>query len=424
MRRRIGLDSLAAVATNQDVLEFNPFLPEVHADPYPLYRRLRELDPVHQTVMPGVWVLTRYADCLAVLRDAGRFSSDSRNSDAFAEFRRMFADQIPEFLDETRARSMLFVDPPDHTRLRTLVNKAFTARVVEAMAPHIREIVDGLLHAIEARGGETFDVVADVAYPLPTTVICEILAIPEDDREEFRRWSPDLVRALDPFIGPDLLPQVNAAAEWFRQYFDRVIEERRRSPGDDVLSGLVHAQEQGDRLTREELLSTSILLLVAGHETTVNLVGNGMLALLRHPDQLERIRAEPALIRPAVEELLRYDSPVQLTGRTAMEDVEIGGRPIRKGQQVITSIGAANRDPARFERPDDLDIGREDNHHLAFSGGIHFCLGAPLARAEGQAAIGAMTRRFPRMELAIDQVELRPTVTLRGPARLPVRLAG
>jgi pimeloyl-[acyl-carrier protein] synthase len=268
-----------------------------------------------------------------------------------------------------------------------------------------------------------FDVVADVAYPLPTTVICEILAIPEEDREEFRRWSPDLVRALDPFIGPDVLPQVNAAAEWFRAYFERVIDVRRRSPGDDVLSGLVHAQEHGDRLTREEVISTSILLLVAGHETTVNLIGNGTLALLRHPEQRERLRSDPGLIRSAVEELLRYDSPVQLTGRTLLEDVELEGRRMRKGNQVIASLAAANRDPARFRDPDELDIGREDNHHLSFSAGIHFCLGAPLARVEGQAAIGAMTRRFATMELATDDVEWRPTVTLRGPARLPVRHA-
>src|SRR5438105_6115680 len=241
------------ITTDQDVLDFNPFLPEVHADPYPVYRRFRELDPVHQTMMPGVWLLTRYAECLAVLRDDRRFSSDSRNSDVFLEFRKMFADQVPELLDETRARSMLFVDPPDHTRLRTLVNKAFTARVVESMAPHIRELVEGLLDGVEERGDGTFDVIADVAYPLPVTVICEMLAIPEEDRAEFRRWSPDLVRALDPFIGPEILPQVNAAAEWFRAYFERAIEERRRSPGDDVLSRLVHAQEHGDRLTREEV---------------------------------------------------------------------------------------------------------------------------------------------------------------------------
>jgi pimeloyl-[acyl-carrier protein] synthase len=409
------------MTTEQGVLEFNPFLPEVHADPYPVYRRLRELDAVHATVLPGVWLLTRHADCLAVLRDDRRFSSDSRNSDLFSEFREMFGDQIPELLDETRARSMLFVDPPDHTRLRTLVNKAFTARVVESMAPHIREIVDALLDRVVQRGQETFDVVAEVAYPLPTTVISEILAIPEQDREEFRRWSPDLVRALDPFIAPDILPQVDAAARWFRDYFERVIEERRRSPGDDVLSGLVHAQEHGDRLTREEVISTAILLLVAGHETTVNLIGNGTLALLQHPGERERLRADPGLIRSAVEELLRFDSPVQLTGRTLLEDVEIDGRELRRGNQVITSVAAANRDPERFHDPDRLDLGRQDNHHLAFSAGIHFCLGAPLARAEGQAAIGAMTRRFPAMRLATDEVQWRPTVTLRGPARLPVR---
>ena len=292
------------------------------------------------------------------------------------------------------------------------------------MTPHIHEVVAGLLDRVVERGEDTFDVIGEVAYPLPTTVISEILAIPEEDRDEFRRWSPDLVRALDPFIAPDILPQVSAAAEWFRTYFERVIEERRRSPGDDVLSGLVHAQEHGDRLTRDEVIATAILLLVAGHETTVNLIGNGILALVGHPDQRRRLRADPALIRPAVEELLRFDSPVQLTGRTLLEDAEIGGRTLRKGNQVITCVAAANRDPARFTDPDRLDIERQDNHHLAFSAGIHFCLGAPLARAEGQAAILAMTQRFRSMELGVDEVEWRPTVTLRGPARLPVRVAG
>ena len=412
------------MSVEEGLLQFNPFLPEVHADPYPTYRRLRELDPVHGTLIPGVWLLTRHADCLAVLRDERRFSSDSRHSDFFAEFSAMFAEQIPDLLDETRARSMLFVDPPDHTRLRTLVKKAFTARVVETMTPHIHEVVAGLLDRVVERGEDTFDVIGEVAYPLPTTVISEILAIPEEDRDEFRRWSPDLVRALDPFIAPDILPQVSAAAEWFRTYFERVIEERRRSPGDDVLSGLVHAQEHGDRLTRDEVIATAILLLVAGHETTVNLIGNGILALVGHPDQRRRLRADPALIRPAVEELLRFDSPVQLTGRTLLEDAEIGGRTLRKGNQVITCVAAANRDPTRFTDPDGLDIERQDNHHLAFSAGIHFCLGAPLARAEGQAAILAMTQRFRSMELGVDEVEWRPTVTLRGPARLPVRVAG
>jgi pimeloyl-[acyl-carrier protein] synthase len=372
--------------------------------------------------MPGVWILTRHADCLAVLRDDRRFSSDSRNSDVFQMFREMLGEDAPELLDETRAQSMLFLDPPDHARLRTLVNKAFTARVVQGMIPRIREIVGTLIDAIEQRD-ETFDVISGLAYPLPITVICEILAIPGPDRPEFRRWSPDLVLVLDPFVDPAILPRVDTAAQWFIQYFERVIEERRHSPGDDLLSGLVHAQEHGDRLTRDEVISTAVLLLVAGHETTVNLIGNGMLALLRNQEQLEGLRADPGLVRGAVEEVLRYDSPVQLTGRTAMQDVEIGGRAIAKGHQVIEILGAANRDPARFPDPDRFDVGREDSHHLSFSAGIHFCLGAPLARAEAQVAFGEVARRFRTLELVTDEVRWRPTVTLRGPAELPVRFS-
>jgi len=406
------------------VLEFNPFLPEVHSDPYPAYAQLRELDPVHKGMFPGVWILTRYADCLLILRDP-RFSSDSRKSELFELFREMVGQQSPGLLEENRARSMLFVDPPDHTRLRTLVNKAFTPRVVESLRPHMQDIVDELLTAVLEAGSGTMDVVADLAYPLPIRVICEMLGVPPEDREVFRQWSSDLVVSLDPIISVELFERANRAAEAFTDYFLGLIRDRRAHPRSDLLSGLIQAEDEGRSLTEDELISTCILLLVAGHETTVNLIGNGVLSLLRHPQEMGQLRAEPSLIRTAVEELLRYDAPVQLTGRTVLEDMEIGGRPIDKGHQVVAVLGAANRDPAQFPDPDRLDLGRNDNRHLAFGSGIHFCLGAPLARAEGQVAIATLLRRVPRIELATEEeLEWRETVTLRGLKSLPVRFGG
>ena len=398
-------------------LEFNPFLPETRADPYPQYRRLRELDPVHPS-FPGVWILTRYRDVAAVLRDPVTFSSDSRNSDLYQAFRQANQDESLSLIEGQTGRTMLFSDPPDHTRLRTLVSKAFTARAIEAMRPHIKEITDRLLEPLRDEG--RFDVVADHAYPLPVTVICEMLGIPPDDRHLFHTWSQDLVLVLDPMVTVETLDRVAQALVSFRQYFDALVSERRANPTEDLLSALITAEEEGRRLTGDELRSTCILLLVAGHETTVNLISNGMLALLRRPDQLDRLGREPGLIRNAIEELLRYDSPVQLTGRTVMRDLEIEGKPIRRGEQVVGVVGAANRDPEQFSDPELLDVTRRDIRHLSFSAGIHYCLGAPLARVEGQIAIGEVVRRFPRLQLVTEALEWRETVTLRGLRSLPV----
>lgn len=399
-------------------LEFNPFLPEMRADPYPLYRRLRSEDPVHQS-FPGVWILTTYADCVAVLRDPDRFSNDSRNSDLYQAFRAARGRE-PTVMEDSAGRTMLFIDPPEHTRLRNLVNKAFTARRIEGLRPHIREIVSGLLDDIEASGRDTFDLVDEVAYPLPVTVICEMLGVPSQDWDQFHRWSSALVVTLDPIMSDEVLGPANQAALAFADYFTALLADRRARPRDDLLTAMIAAEDRGERLTEQELLAMCILLLIAGHETTVNLIGNGMLALLRHRDQLERLVQRPSLIRTATEEFLRYDSPVQFLGRTLMEDVEIGGRRIRKGEQVVPVIGAANRDPAQFPDPDALDIGRPDNRHLSFGGGIHFCLGAPLARAEGQIGIAELVARFPNLELATETFERRETVTLRGLKSLPV----
>lgn len=395
-----------------DVL-FNPFLPEFHADPYPAYHRLRELDPVHQTPL-GLWVLTRYDDVLMALRDA-RFGREG-----FAPLLEAVYGSPGD--TSTLPRSMLFQDPPDHTRLRGLVNKAFTPRVIEGMRSHIQGIVDRLLDRVEDKG--SMDLIEDLAYPLPVTVICEMLGVPVEDHPAIRQWSADVARSLDAIglaTNNEVIERGRAGRRALAEYFRRLVPERRRQPRHDLLSALIAAEEQGDKLSEGELISTCILLFIAGHETTVNLIGNGMLALLRHPDQLRLLREDPALIPSAIEELLRYDSPVQRTARVSSERVEVGGRTIDKGAMVVAAVGAANRDPAHFSDPDRLDVTRRDNRHLSFGFGIHFCLGAPLARVEGQVAIGTLLRRRPRIELATATPEWRESSTLRGLKALPLR---
>jgi pimeloyl-[acyl-carrier protein] synthase len=398
------------VATTE--LLFNPYHPEFHANPYPFYHRLRAEDPVHQTPL-GFWVLTRYDDVVTALRDP-RFGR--------AGFEPLLEAVYGAPTDSGRLQaSMLFRDPPDHTRLRGLVNKAFTPRVIEAMRPRIRGIVDTLLDRVqEARA---MDVIADLAYPLPVTVICEMLGVPVDDRGRIKEWSADVARSLDAIgMGAD-----SVVAERGRQgrralgdYFRGLMAERKKAPRGDLLSLLIAAEEQGDKLSEGELLSTCVLLFIAGHETTVNLIGNGLFALLGHPDQLSMLRENPSLIQSAVEELLRYDGPVDRTARITNADVELGGRKIPKGNLVVAAIGAANRDSAHFPDPDRLDITRRDNRHIAFGFGIHFCLGAPLARVEGQIAIGTLLRRLPALALGTPAPEWRGSSVLRGLKALPV----
>jgi pimeloyl-[acyl-carrier protein] synthase len=393
-------------------LVYNPLLPEFHANPYPFYRRLREEDPVHLSPL-GVWVLTRYEDAVMVLRDP-RFGREGIAE--LAEARLGAARVRP-----TNARDMLFRDPPDHTRLRALVSRAFTPRVVEAMRPHIQEIVDGLLDRVE--GARAMDVIEDLAYPVPVRVICEMLGVPPSDQEVFRHWSADIARSLDAALFPadsSIVTRGQEAGDALREYFRSLIAVRRKHPQPDLLSALIAAEEQGDKLSEAELLSTCVLLLIAGHETTVNLIGNGLLALLQHPVELRALADDPALIQTGVEELLRYDGPVQRTSRMTMADVEIGGKQISKGSVVVAAIGAANRDPAYFPDPERLDIARKDNRHIAFGFGIHFCLGAPLARIEGQVAIGTLLRRMPALKLVSDTPEWRESSVLRGLKTLPV----
>ncbi len=394
-------------------VRFNPLLPEFHANPYPFYHRLREEDPVHQSPM-GFWVLTRYDDVLLVLRDP-RFGREG-----FAPLLSAVYGQDGQD-GGSRPRSMLFRDPPDHTRLRNLVNRAFTARVVENLRPRIQQIVDQRLDRVQ--DNKKMDLIADLAYPLPVTVICEMLGVPTGDHDRIRQWSADVARSLDA-IGlpsdPGIVERGRSGRRALADYFLELIPERRKRPAQDLLSLLIAAEEQGDRLTEGELLAMCILLFIAGHETTVNLIGNGVLALLQHPEQLARLRSEPTLIQGAVEELLRYDSPVQRTGRVTTVAVEIGGRKIEAGALVVAAIGAANRDPKHFPDPDRLDITRRDNHHVAFGFGIHFCLGAPLARLEGQIAISTLLRRMPALQLATTTNEWRDSSTLRGLKALPV----
>jgi cytochrome P450 len=390
---------------------FNPMAPEFVEDPYPTYRRLREEDPVHQSPL-GFWVLTRYEDVVSSLRDI-----------------RMVKEPIAAFVAARfglpapptgMGLSMLDRDPPDHTRLRGLVSKAFTPRVIEQLRPHIQGIVNRLLDKVEGEPG--MDLIEQFAYPLPVIVICEMLGVPVADHERFKGWGLDIARGLDAILLPTDSPVAERsmhARHALAAYFRELIAERRAAPRDDMLSGLIAAEEAGDKLTEDELLATCILLLVAGHETTVNLIGNGTLALLRHPEQRKRLQEDPGLITTAVEELLRFDGPVQRTARIPSEDVTFGGKTIGKGEMVMPFIGAADRDPRQFPDPDRLDLGRTDNRHIAFGWGIHFCIGAPLARVEGQIAINTLLKRQPKLALAATP-QHRQSLTLRGLTTLPV----
>jgi cytochrome P450 len=397
-------------------LVFNPIPERTRRDPYPLYRQLREHDPIHRSHAVRGWVLFRQADALEILRDA-RFSADDRHYAAYASER---AGAIADGLvDPTQPEEpvMLRSDPPDHTRLRSLVSRAFTPRAVEKLQPRIEELTDQLLAQAAQRG--TFDVIADFAVPLPVTIIAEMLGVPAEDRATFKRWSDHLVGFLDPQASPG--PQIlRRTADEFFAYMDRIAAVRRAEPADDLISALVAAEERGDRLSEQELHGTLALLLAAGNETTTNLIGNGLLALLRHPDQLALLRADPTLIGRAVEELLRWDSPVQFTARIPTEDIDFHGHRFAKGQAVIAVLGSANRDPAAIDDPERLDITRAEARHLSFGYGIHFCLGAQLARLEARVALGALVRRFPDLRLASDRVRWRRLTFLRGLEALPV----
>lgn len=394
---------------------FDPLSADYIRDPYPAYERLRTLDPVHLTPFRA-YVASRHAEVSLVLRDK-RFGKDfvERNS-------RRYGPQIMnEPIFQSMRHWMLQQDPPDHTRLRGLVVKAFTARRVEDMRPRIQQIVDDTLDRVASLGH--MDLIEDFAFRLPVTVICDMLGIPEDHREVFYHSSRDGGRLLDPVpMSRAEIDAANAGDLVSRNYFQQLFELRRRQPGDDLTTQLVHAEEDGHKLSNEELTANIIMLFGAGHETTVNLIGNGLLALFRNPDQLALLKADPSLITNAVEEFLRYDSSVQLTGRVSLEDIDdLGGRPIPKGETVLCLLGSANRDPAVYpDHPDRLDIARPNVRPLSFGGGIHFCLGAQLARIEAEIAIATLLRRFP--DIRADDAEnpkWRPTFVLRGLKELP-----
>ena len=416
---RAARDAAAASGT----LVWDPYDPAWLADPYAVYEELRRSNPVHRSPL-GFWVFTRHADCLAVLRDR-RSSSDGRNvdPDAFRQLRAVDFDTLGGF-DEVLAEMapFLFRDPPDHTRLRGLVQKAFTPRVIDGLRPRIEQLCDELLDTVFECGEA--DLVADYAYPLPVQVIVEMLGVPAQDHEQFRVWSDALARGLDPdfLLPPEAVQQRLVGILSFVQYFSSLIEERRSHPGDDLLSRLIAAEEQGDVLTQGELLATCILLLVAGHETTVNLISGGALALMEHPDQLVRFRDDPSVLRSGVEEMLRYHPPVQLTGRVALEDMEVGGVKMKAGEFNMLLIGSANRDPDVFDAPDVFDVTRTDNNHLGFGFGIHHCIGAPLARLEAQVALPKLFCRARGIGRTGEALSYKDNIVLRGLANLPVTL--
>ena len=392
-----------------DLAGFNLEDPVVRANPYPYYDRMRAEAPFWPSMVEdNTVILTRFADCETVLRDP-RWSSNPihRPSPDGAEL------DVRESMSAMGSHILLFIDPPDHTRLRKLMSKAFTPRTVEKLRPRVQEIVDEILD-VAAEKGE-IDVVSELGYLVPVTVICEMLGVPVEDRDLFGPWSSDASRMLDGVLDEETTMRGLAGAMQIINYLNGLIEDHRAHPRDDLLSALIAAEEEGDRLTEDELRINSLLLFVAGHETTMNLIGNGVNALLANPDQLARLRDDPSLIVSAVEEFLRFDGPVHVTARAATEDgLVVGDRTFNRGDEVVTLLAAANRDPARFDHPDQLDIGRDDSHHLAFSFGIHFCLGAALARLEGQVAIGSLIERFPNLELLTAPVEYRDHFVLRG----------
>jgi cytochrome P450 len=387
-------------------------------DPYPSYRQLREHDPVYMDRRFLGWIISRYDDVQAVLRDPTVSSRRPLADEPIPRSLEPIADELRE-LRRFQAHWLLYLDPPDHTRLRALLGTAFTPERAEHLRPRIQDLVDELL--TDAPAGE-LDVMRDLARPLPVLVIAELLGLPAEDRGLFRAWSDHIAGGMLLQGGPDAVARLRAAHHCQLEliaYFRELIGRRQQEPRDDLLSALLAAQGAGAIASSDELLATCVLLLFAGHETTTNLIGNGVLALLEHPDQLERLRRDPELLPTAVEELLRFDSPVQATGRRATREMRLGNQVIGPNEFLIVLLGSANRDPERFERPDALDVGRLANRHLAFAQGPHFCLGAPLARLEGQLAIGALAQRLHGLRLA-GETRRRRHFYLRGLDELPV----
>ena len=397
---------------------FNPFSPEFRADPYPLYARLREAGAVVKTPL-GTWMITRYEPVDRVLRSAAfRTPRGYRDADDPAG--------PPRFdprgaLTLHRRHWLLFQSGEAHARLRKLIMKVFTPRAVRALAPRIEALVDQLLvPALERR---RMEVIADLAFPLPATVICELLGIPAADRDMNREWAAATAVTIDPLVSDAQIQRAEVAMREWDAYIRALLAERRARPGDALLDAMLAVEEDGTRLTEDEVAANATFLFLAGHETTTNLIGNGLYALLRHPDQLARLRAEPGLTENAIEELLRFDSPVQFAPRVPIEDVEIEGVTLEKEKPIMIALGAANHDPRRFERPDDLDVARTDPKPLSFGGGPHYCVGAALARLEAKIAFEKLLAATRSIELAIDKPTWRPALTLRALVELVVTVA-
>jgi len=387
--------------------------PLVLADPYPLFRRLRTEDPVHWDPYLHAWIVTRYRDVVTVLHDY----SAERTPTPEQLMSMGLAHLSP--IAQVMVKQMLFLDAPAHTRLRSLASYAFTPQRVAVLREHIERIVESLLDAVESKG--RMDVIADLAEPLPNVVTAEMLGVPVEDQWQLKAWSADFAEMLGNFQhNPDRVPMVLRAVEEMTAYFRNRIAEQRIEPREGLIQSLLTAEIQGDRLTEDEVVANSIVTMVGGQETTTNLIGNGVLALLRNPDQLQKLRADLSLIPSAVEELLRYDCPSQHTARLTPENTVLGGKQIHKRQAVIAVMAAGNRDPERFPDPDRLDITRTDNRHLAFGWAAHFCFGAALARIEGQAAFEAILRRLPNLKLEPGALVWRPNMGLRGLTALPV----
>ena len=409
--RSVVVGAMLARERWQSGVAYNPLSRQTAQDPYPVYAALRDRDPVHRSALMNAWMFTRHADIDTILRDHRRFSNDPRKGTLSSRQRAgLPADE--EF-------TMLFLDPPDHKRLRALVNKAFTPKAVNALEPHIRSLLGILLDEIDDPAG--FDLMQAVAQPLPVIVIAEMLGVPPEDRAQFKIWSDQRARTLEPSIDARERALAETANKSLNSYFRPIIEERRAAPQDDIVSALAQAEEEGDRLTELEMLNMLRLLLIAGNETTTNLIGNGVLALLRNPDQMQRLRDDPSLIPSAVDELLRFDSPVQTDFRRALEDCEVNGFPLKKRDNIVLLLGAANRDPDVFDDPDRLDVGRGDRSHLSFGRGIHHCIGAPLARLEGRIVLEMLLERFSQISLGGEQPRFRNSIVLRGLESLPVR---
>lgn len=393
MVKPLAMRVLLALERLESGVDFNPLSSELRANPLPQYEKLRRKDPVHRMRTSDGWILTRYEDIDMVLRDHRRFGNLGRDFG-----------YLPYI-------SMLDLDPPEHTKVRGLVAHGFTLRAVNSLEPRIAKMVDELLD--EVAGKPRFDLIQDIAFPLPITVIAELLGVPPEDRDQFREWSEVVALDVDPLLDSQQIRDLQRTVEELFDYLEKIAEDRRRRPRNDLVTALVNAEEDGERLSREDLLINIVLVLVAGNETTRNLIGNGTLALLRNPDQLERLRDDSSLLDSAIDEMLRYDSPVQLDSRIARESVEIGGKRIEPDQRILCALGAANHDPEVFPDPERFDVGRAPRNHLSFGRGIHYCLGAPLAKLEARITFAGLLSRFESFRL-VEEPRYRDQITLRG----------